>query len=68
MIKEETIKKFQKVVNESYERKITFEEAENILGGLVGYYDLLAKMYHQIKIGEEGKGNGEDNGKYVELK
>ncbi len=49
MLNKETIKKLQIIVEEEYERKITFEETEKIANNLVGYFDLLGKLYHEIK-------------------
>ena len=45
MISRETIVEFQVAVKEEYDKEISFEEATEILTGLVMYFDLLAKIH-----------------------
>jgi hypothetical protein len=42
-----TIKEFQKIIKEDYEREITIEQASDIANTLVRYFDLLAKIKHR---------------------
>ncbi|MCX6739431.1 MAG: hypothetical protein NT098_05300 [Candidatus Parcubacteria bacterium] len=44
MITPETFKEFQVAVKEIYGKDLTMQEAEEILRGCVGYFDLLAKI------------------------
>lgn len=48
-ISEATIEEFRQAVKEDYERDITSAEASEITHTLVGYFDLLAKIYHREK-------------------
>lgn len=50
MITETTIKDFQQVVSEDYGRELSFQEAKEILAGMVGYFDLLAKIDFRRKM------------------
>lgn len=43
-ISEKTILEFQRIAKEEYGRDISFAEASEIANGLVGYFDLLAKI------------------------
>ncbi len=49
MIAKEHVEEFKKIVVEEYGCDLSYEKAEIIANGLVDYYDLLAKMYHQTK-------------------
>jgi len=55
MLKEETIKELKKILKEDYGRDLSTQEASEMLHTLVAYFDLLAKIYHQINIEEEQK-------------
>lgn len=48
MISKVTITEFQEAIKEDYGKDISLEEAESILNGLVGYFDVLAKINHNI--------------------
>lgn len=48
MINQVTITEFQEAIKEEYGKDISLEEAESILNGLVGYFDVLAKINHDI--------------------
>ncbi len=47
-IQKETTLKFQKAVKKVYGRKITFEQASEILRDLTGYFNTLAKIKHRM--------------------
>lgn len=47
MVSEETIKEFQEVAETEYGVIWNESEAEEVLLGLVGYFDLLAKIDHR---------------------
>lgn len=49
-ISETTIEEFRQILKEDYEEEMTLEKASKILYTLVGYFDLLAKIYHREKI------------------
>jgi hypothetical protein len=49
MIRDETIKEFQKVVEDEYNVQLTYEEAISILKNWVDYFDLLSKIDHREK-------------------
>lgn len=46
-VSKELILELKQVIKEEYEKDITFEEASEIANGLVGYFDLLAKIKHK---------------------
>jgi len=48
-ISEATIQEFQQILKEDYGRDVTQAEASEIISTLVGYFDLLAKIYHREK-------------------
>lgn len=50
MISEITIKDFQQAVSEDYGKEISLQEAKEILTGMVGYFDLLAKIDFRRKM------------------
>lgn len=41
------VEKFRVVVEEEFGKSITLEEAGQILGQMVGYFDLLAQIEHR---------------------
>jgi len=43
-LSKERIWEFQKIIREDYDKEVSYEEAAEIAGGLVGYFDLLAKI------------------------
>ncbi len=43
-VSRELIEEFQKIVKEEHNKDLTFEDASSIANGLVGYFDLLAKI------------------------
>jgi hypothetical protein len=48
-LSEKTIKALQEITREEYGREITFAEATELAAQLVGYFDVLAKIYHREK-------------------
>lgn len=48
-ISEATIQELRQILKEDYGKEITQTEASEIAYTLVGYFDLLAKIYHQMK-------------------
>jgi len=56
-ISEATIKEIQQILKEDYGKDITYAEASEITRTLVGYFDLLAKIYHR----EKTENNYDDN-------
>lgn len=55
MISDKNIKRLQKAVKEDYDKDITPAEASEIGNGLVGYFDLLAKIYYRMKVNNTNK-------------
>ena len=53
MVEERIVKELQQIIKDSYGKDLTYQEASEIANTLVGYYDLLAKIYHKIKKDEE---------------
>lgn len=49
-ISDTTIQDLRQILREDYGREVTQAEASEIIHGLVGYFDLLAKIYHRDKI------------------
>ena len=47
MLADHTIQELQQILKEDYGRKINHAETSEIAHALVGYFDLLAKIYHQ---------------------
>lgn len=57
MLQKETIKDFQETISKECGRSVSFEEAGEILGGWVKYFDLLAQIYHREKQNDENENN-----------
>jgi hypothetical protein len=49
VLSEKTIRVLQEILEEEYGREVSFAEATEIANALVGYFDLLAKIYHRDK-------------------
>jgi hypothetical protein len=47
VLSEKTIRVLQEILEEEYGREVSFAEATEIANALVGYFDLLAKIYHR---------------------
>lgn len=48
-VRQETLLELQAILREDYGREITLDEAGVLASGLVGYFDLLAKIHHRSK-------------------
>lgn len=46
-VSEKLILELQKIIKEEYGREVSIAEASEIGNGMVGYFDLLAKMKHE---------------------
>jgi len=51
MVTEETTKEFQDALREEYGKSVSIQEASIILNDLVGYFDILAKINHNLQNG-----------------
>jgi len=56
-VSETTIKEMRQILKEDYGKEVTQTEASEITRTLVGYFDLLAKIYHR----EKTKDNNDNN-------
>lgn len=54
MVSEELILELQKIIKDTYGRDVTFEEASQIGNTMVGYFDTLARIYHEMKKDDRG--------------
>jgi len=63
MLDKEYIQQLKKIVEEELGVKLNDFEASNIANGLVGYFDTLARLYHQDKtsIDNASKNNPQGN-------
>lgn len=50
MITEQTVKDFQEAIQVEYGTQLEADEARSVLENWVGYFDLLAKVHHRMKI------------------
>jgi hypothetical protein len=48
-LREKTIQALQEILRDEYGREVSFAEASEIARQLVGYFDLLAKIYDRTK-------------------
>ena len=48
-LNEKTIQALQEILRAEYGREVSFAEATDIANALVGYFDLLARIYHRRK-------------------
>jgi len=46
-------KELQEVLKKEYGKDVTIEDASKILNDLTGYFDTLAKVYHQMQVKEK---------------
>jgi len=53
MISKKSIEELQLILKEEFYKDVSFEEAAEIASGLVGYFDLLAKLHHRIQKKED---------------
>lgn len=49
MLSQEIIKEFQGTLKDEYQKDITLEDASVILSDLMGYFDTLARVNHQMQ-------------------
>ncbi len=56
-ISETTIKEFQRAVQIEYGKELNFSEASEVLSNLAGYFDTLAKIYHEDLLVNNENGN-----------
>ena len=49
MLSKQTIEKLQHILKEDYGKDVSLKEASEIAYGLVGYFDLLAKIHHRTQ-------------------
>jgi|GEM_PF-1069699 len=47
MISQQLLDELKKIIKEEYGQNLEMEEISQIGNGLVGYFDLLAKMHHK---------------------
>ena len=50
MVEEKLINELKQIIKEAYGKDVSFQEASQVANTLVGYFDLLAKIYHEMKI------------------
>ena len=48
-VSKELILELQQIIKEDYDKELSTAEVSQIANDLVGYFDLLAKMYHRDK-------------------
>lgn len=61
-ISEATIQELKQILKEDYGKEVTQAEASKIAYTLVGYFDLLAKIYHR---GATKNNNGDNSTKNI---
>jgi len=47
MVSQQLLQELKKIIKEEYTRDLSVEEISQIGNGLVGYFDLLAKIKHE---------------------
>ena len=57
MVSQQLIKELKIIIKEDYGKDLEIREVAQIAENLVGYFNLLAKLYHQ----EKTKNNYDDN-------
>ena len=55
-VSKELILELQQIIKEEYSKEVSFEEASEIGNGLVGYFDLLARLDYENKNAKRAKG------------
>lgn len=60
MVSQLLAQQLKEVVAEDFGREISLAEAAQILDDLTGYFDLLARLHHQITQEGSGSASGED--------
>lgn len=60
MLSQETVEALRQILKEDYGRDVSRADASEIAHTLVGYYDLLAKIYHREKTESNDTDNNHD--------
>ena len=47
MFSQETLDKLKKIIKEDYNKDLSDKELRELAEGMVGYFDLLAKIHHR---------------------
>ena len=47
MISQQLLNELKEIIKEEYDRDLNMQEISQIGNGLMGYFDLLAKMHHE---------------------
>jgi hypothetical protein len=55
MVSNELLQELKEIIKEEYGRNLSMEEVSEIGNGLVGYFDMLAKMNHENNQNNENK-------------
>ncbi len=53
MVEKELVIELQQIINEDYDKEISFKEASKIANTITAYFDLLIRTYHDIKLNEK---------------
>lgn len=59
-LNEATIQELRQILKEDYGQEVNDKEAFEIATNLVGYFDLLAKIYHRIRTQNDDDENTND--------
>jgi len=49
MVSQKLVKELKNIIKEEYGRDLSLQDTTKIANGLVGYYDILAKIYYHNK-------------------
>lgn len=55
MVSQQLLQELKEIIKVEYGRDLSMEEISEIGNGLVGYYDLLAKMHHKNNQADENE-------------
>ena len=55
MLSEQTIQELRQILKDDYGKDVTFTEASNIAHVMIGYFDLLGKIFHKNQQNEYEK-------------
>lgn len=58
MVSSQLIEELKTIIKEDYGKDLEIKEVAEIANALVGYYDLLAKIYNRINQKNENDGEG----------
>lgn len=53
MVSQQLLEELQQIISEEYGQDLKIEEVSQIGNNLVGYFDLLAKIYHENNLNNE---------------